>query len=1326
MLNREETIRQMKECMNKLEDFQICALFLLSVERTGQSENIENLIPDGIADRAANVLSRFFWIKDTVGYLGENRFAAFLTGRLTERTIWDKAETLSQTLWFAAEDIPAENLTSYIGVYLFQAGGDSFSHAFRMAEYALSLARKEKNRNFYICTALSEEKNHLPQTSAGLSTQLMLNYIDEGVRLLKVGETIKPLYISPGFLRRLNLEGEKAENCKVHIHPADLAEYEQKVYEAAKGQQPVEGMYRISRSGKKWIACAFRMICITSYGQGPVVLEISHNMDGIEQLKGQLDEKQQWLRFVARQTEYQLWEVDIKTRTFRFLYTRNLVEGRQAVYENFPESVIQCGRVHVDSAARFRKFAKDMYGGKAEDTGNFMVQYRQSSCYGWAAIAYHMLYDAAGQPDKAIGIKEELSYLPSQQSRMIQRRIVPAGLYPYLYCFIQANITANVVEKFQLNGREQIDLIRCLTYDDVVDQRLADLFLAEDQARIKKDFARMNLLAEFSRGRYWFYDRCRVVAEDGLIRWVRVGVNLSADPETKDVCLFAYTSHREQRHQWENTIGGIVETDPVTGIYRAKTMDAITRYLLSSREQKSCALAVIVIGGADQLFAGKQQMQKEKDIITALHVFLDTDCVVGEETGSSILAFFPEVKSKTALRQKLENAFYYTRMSLSGVEEMKYLRFTAGVVWSREYHNSYDVLVRTAASLCTMHSSDAMDSVNFSEDYSWNIMEVTGRGDSMVESKSEAGIGAMTGREKDVAMECMGVMLKLENVDNALQEVLSILGRYYSADRLYILALTENGRTVTMLYEWMGEGKYSIQHSITGKPTERFPVISKYAKSTSPVILSANKNTEEGKRLSGKNVWQYAIFPMGRVNHSNQLLCVENPRNDITNRTALLETLIPYLNSMSKRLGATGKADTPIDRYFALQNLNAYLEQVYSINSDTCSCLGVLAVDIPDFSAMKDQLGYEYGQSLLLCISEAMIHVFGIRMLFHTKEAELIALCPDITYETFLIRCTRVRQLIGRKYSGKFRDGCTWADKCFNGQNLVNKARAIMKCSGYYGPGWGGLGKQENGAEKTVREDMLPDVGEEGRFTIYLQPKIDMRTGKLMGAEALVRILDKNGDLVPHARIIEDMEKEGTIQKLDYFVFNKMLETLNRWQERGYAPITVSSNFSRNTLLNPSSLASVLAILSHYPGIPQDLIELEITETAGDFENNTFSELIRRFSSYGLQFSLDDFGSSYSNMSMLANLHFHSVKLDRSMISNILTNSVSMMMVKNIIKICDSCGMACIAEGVETELQANALLDNGCRHAQGYYYGRPMPVHEFERKYFNYKTEDEV
>ena len=144
----------------------------------------------------------------------------------------------------------------------------------------------------------------------------------------------------------------------------------------------------------------------------------------------------------------------------------------------------------------------------------------------------------------------------------------------------------------------------------------------------------------------------------------------------------------------------------------------------------------------------------------------------------------------------------------------------------------------------------------------------------------------------------------------------------------------------------------------------------------------------------------------------------------------------------------------------------------------------------------------------------------------------------------------------------------------------------------------------------------------------------------------------------------------------------------------------------------------MLAILSRYPDVPQDMVELEITETGGGFENNTFSELIARFSGYGLSFSLDDLGSSYSNLSMLADLDFRSVKLDRSMTRNIATNRVSQMMVRDIAKICDSRGMLLIAEGVETQAQASALLANGCFYAQGYFYGRPMPVDEFEKKYF--------
>ena len=224
-----------------------------------------------------------------------------------------------------------------------------------------------------------------------------------------------------------------------------------------------------------------------------------------------------------------------------------------------------------------------------------------------------------------------------------------------------------------------------------------------------------------------------------------------------------------------------------------------------------------------------------------------------------------------------------------------------------------------------------------------------------------------------------------------------------------------------------------------------------------------------------------------------------------------------------------------------------------------------------------------------------------------------------------------------------------------------------------------------------------------------------------MGAEALARVINEKGELQPHGQVIEAMEQNGTIQELDYYVFGKVLDMLSQWKQKGYPLRPVSSNFSRNTLLNPTSLASVLAILSRYPEIHQELVELEITETAGDFENHTFSEMIRRFGEYGLRFSLDDFGSSYSNMSMLADLHFSSVKIDRSMIRNIAVNKVARTMVRDVIRICRDYGMVCVAEGVETGAQANTLLEDGGRYAQGYFYGKPMPVEEFEKRYFQAK-----
>ena len=165
---------------------------------------------------------------------------------------------------------------------------------------------------------------------------MLRSYIDEGVRLIEVGEGQKAVYISPGYYRRLSLAGDAAAPGQIRIHPADSEAYERDVREAAETGHPVESRYRVSRDGAAWIPCRLRLLRISETEKGAVVLEISHNISGLEELKNQYDEKREWLRFLAAETDYQLWEVDVKARAFRLLYTKNLPGGRQTLYENSP------------------------------------------------------------------------------------------------------------------------------------------------------------------------------------------------------------------------------------------------------------------------------------------------------------------------------------------------------------------------------------------------------------------------------------------------------------------------------------------------------------------------------------------------------------------------------------------------------------------------------------------------------------------------------------------------------------------------------------------------------------------------------------------------------------------------------------------------------------------------------------------------------------------------------------------------------------------------------------------------------------------------------
>lgn len=195
------------------------------------------------------------------------------------------------------------------------------------------------------------------------------------------------------------------------------------------------------------------------------------------------------------------------------------------------------------------------------------------------------------------------------------------------------------------------------------------------------------------------------------------------------------------------------------------------------------------------------------------------------------------------------------------------------------------------------------------------------------------------------------------------------------------------------------------------------------------------------------------------------------------------------------------------------------------------------------------------------------------------------------------------------------------------------------------------------------------------------------------------------------------MEDAGNIRELDLFVLERSLAQLEQWRSAGLGIVPVAVNLSRATLVHPSTLASVLAIQSRYPEIPASALELEITERGGGVDTAAFRAIVDQFHACGLRLSLDDFGSQYANLALFTNVKFDVIKMDRSLIADVVHNPITQTLVQDIVQICRTHHKACVAEGVENQAQLDVLLKMGCPYAQGYYYDQPLPAQVFEEKY---------
>ncbi|MCR4791333.1 MAG: GGDEF domain-containing phosphodiesterase [Lachnospiraceae bacterium] len=232
-------------------------------------------------------------------------------------------------------------------------------------------------------------------------------------------------------------------------------------------------------------------------------------------------------------------------------------------------------------------------------------------------------------------------------------------------------------------------------------------------------------------------------------------------------------------------------------------------------------------------------------------------------------------------------------------------------------------------------------------------------------------------------------------------------------------------------------------------------------------------------------------------------------------------------------------------------------------------------------------------------------------------------------------------------------------------------------------------------------------------FKAFYQPKVNLANYKLVGAEALCRWF-RNGEQVMPDQFIPVLERSKRICVLDLYILDHVCADLAAWIAEGKKPVRISSNFSRKHLSNPNFVKEVTAIVDKH-GIPHSLIVIEVTETTSESDMIRLQKLVDEFAKEGFEVSVDDFGVGYSSMSMIKDIPFSEIKIDKSFLDNADISNRDMVMMKHIISIASDLDMSSIAEGVETPDHVKLLKKYGCYHGQGYFFDKPLPKEQFEK-----------
>ena len=391
--------------------------------------------------------------------------------------------------------------------------------------------------------------------------------------------------------------------------------------------------------------------------------------------------------------------------------------------------------------------------------------------------------------------------------------------------------------------------------------------------------------------------------------------------------------------------------------------------------------------------------------------------------------------------------------------------------------------------------------------------------------------------------------------------------------------------------------------------------------------------------------------------------------------------------------------------------------------------VAVFLIDLERFKKFNDSLGWPAGDALLRQFAEWLGRNAGsANFVARVGEDHFAVVLPDVTYEGDVTRLLEITiaalaihpfivndvayRIAAKVGVALFPDDGTDGDTLFkNAEAAVKKAKVGHDRYLFYSQ------KMTDTTTGSLSiENRLRLALEQHEFVLHYQPKVSLATGRLTGAEALIRWNDPQTGLVPPAHFISILEETGLIHEVGRWALRKAIEDHLRWRSAGLAAPRIAVNVSPLQLRDKKFVAAIEEAVGIAPNAAEGL-ELEITESLimEDVGHSIVSLLAIR--ALGITVAIDDFGTGFSSLSHLSKLPVDRLKIDRSFVVDMTSGADGLTLVSVIINLAHALKLKVVAEGVETEEQLRQLRLLHCDEMQGYLFGKPVPREIFEKKY---------